>query len=66
MTTITIKDGLKKGDYLYNTPLQAVENILSEMGIVLLQPVEDPNILSRVKKHNQENKDRALDTYDDI
>jgi len=66
MTTITIKDGLKKGDYSYNTPLQAVENILNEIGIILLQPIEDQEILTRVKKHAQENKNRELDTYDDI
>ena len=66
MTTITIKDGLKKGDYSYNTPLQAVENILNEIGIILLQPIEDQEILARVKKHAQENKNRELDTYDDI
>jgi hypothetical protein len=66
MTTITIKDGLKEGEYSYNTPLQAVEDILSEIGIVLLRPIENPEILSRVKKHAKENKDRAIDTYDDI
>ena len=66
MTTITIKDGLKKGEYSYNTPLQAVEKILSEIGIVLLSPIDNQEILSRVKKHAKENKDRAIDTYDDI
>ena len=66
MTTITIKEGLKKGEYSYNTPLQAVEKILSEIGIVLLNPIENQEILSRVKKHAKENRNRDNDTYDDI
>ena len=66
MTTITIKKGLKKKNYVYNTPIQAIEDILNEMGIVLLQPIENPEILERVKRHRQENKNRLLASYDDI
>ena len=66
MTTITIKKGLRKKNYVYNTPIQAIEDILNEMGIILLQPIENPEILERVKNHHKENKNRSLDSYDDI
>ena len=66
MATITIKNGLKKENYSYNTPLQAIEDLLSEIGIVLLQPIQNTEILTRVRKHYKENKDRNLDSYDDI
>ena len=66
MTTITIKKGLKKKNYVYNTPIQAIEDILNEMGIILLQPIENPEILERVKRHRQENKNRLLASYDEI
>jgi len=66
MTTITIKSGLKKENYVYNTPMQAIEDIFTEMGMVMLQPIEDSEISKRTEKHYQENKDRNLDTYDNI
>ena len=46
--------------------MQAIEEMLSEIGIVLLRLIENTEILARVKKHRRENKNRALDTYDDI
>ena len=66
MTTITIKSGLKKNNYTFSDPLQAIENMLAEMDIVLLQPVENAEILERIKRHKIENKDRKLETYDNI
>jgi len=66
MTTIIIKNGLKKDNYIFNTPLQAIEDLLSEIGIVLLQPIQNKEILTRVKEHYKNNKDRDLDSYDDI
>ncbi len=66
MTTITIKNGLKKNSYTFNNPMQAIEDMLAEMEIVFLQPIENPNILARVKKHQEENKDRDISSYDDI
>ena len=66
MTTITINSGLKEGSFSFNTPLQAVEKLLDEMDFVLLQPINNPEILKRVKKHAEENKNRSLETYDNI
>ena len=66
MTTITIKNGLKKNNYSYNNPLQAIEEILNEMNIVMLQPIENKEILARTLQHFEENKNRALDSYDNI
>ncbi|WP_445735694.1 hypothetical protein [Mariniflexile sp.] len=66
MTTITIKSGLKKSNYTFNTPLQAIEDMFAEMGMVMLQPIENQEILERTEKHFKQNKDRAIDSYDDI
>ena len=66
MTTITIKNGLKKNNYSYSNPLEAIEEMLAEMEVVLLRPIENADILKRVKKHQLDNKNRSIDTYDNI
>jgi len=66
MTTITIKNGLKKNNYSYSNPIEAIEEMLAEMEAVLLHPIENEAILKRVKKHQLDHKNRSIDTYDNI
>lgn len=67
MTTITIKDGLKKNIQVNcDTIMEAAEFLLEEAGFVLLQPIESKEIRDRVKKHKTENAHRDLNSFDDI
>ena len=65
MTTITIKNGLKKNEYTYNT-MQAIEDMFTEMGMVLLQPIKNKEILTRTKQHFEKNQHRDFDSYNNI
>ncbi len=67
MTTITIKEGLKKNIQVNcDTIMEVAEFLLEEAGFVLLQPIESKEIRDRVKKHKTENAHRDLNSFDDI
>ena len=66
MTTITIKNGLSEENLVFANPLEAMESLMDSMGYVLLTPIKNLKSQARVQKHADNNKNRPLDSYDDI
>ena len=62
MTTITIKNPEKKLSHaVFDTYDDLIDEYYESKGMVLLRPVEDPETIERIEKHQEENKNRPPD-----